>query len=53
MEEYGVNGDYGKEIILDLHECDPSTFTRESIGKYFKYLCLIIDMEACDLHWWD
>ena len=44
---------YGKELILDLHDCDPSTFTRESIEEYFKRLCEKIDMERCDLHYWD
>lgn len=44
---------YGKELILDLHNCDPSTFTRESIENYFKELCKLIDMVRCDLHWWD
>jgi len=45
--------DYGKEIIMDLHECDPDTFTRESITNYFETLCDLIDMERCDLHFWD
>lgn len=44
---------YGKELILDLHNCDPDTFTRESIEEYFKQLCVLIDMERCDLHFWD
>lgn len=44
---------YGKELILDLHECDPATFTRKSIQGYFEELCELIDMEACDLHFWD
>ena len=44
---------YGKELILDLHECDPTTFTRECITLYFAQLCKLIDMEACDLHFWD
>ena len=44
---------YGKELILDLSECDVSTFTRESIGEYFDKLCLLIDMEAQDRHFWD
>lgn len=44
---------YGKELILDLHNCDPSTFNRESIEGYFKALCEKIDMERCDLHFWD
>ncbi len=44
---------YGKELILDIHNCDPGTFTRESIEKYFIELCDLIDMERCDLHFWD
>ncbi len=44
---------YGKELILDLSECDISTFTRKSIGEYFDKLCLLIDMEAQDRHFWD
>ena len=44
---------YGKELILDLHECDPSTFTRRSIRKFFKELCELIDMEKEKLVWWD
>lgn len=44
---------YGKELLLDLHNCDPSTFTRESIEKYFIELCDLIDMERCELFWWD
>lgn len=44
---------YGKEIVLDLHGCDPSTFTRAALTDYFRQLCDLIDMEACDLHFWD
>lgn len=44
---------YGKELILDLAECDSSTFTRESIGNYFDELCELIDMEPEDRHFWD
>ena len=44
---------YGKELILDLHECDPQTFTRDSIEDYFEELCDLIDMERCELYWWD
>jgi len=44
---------YGKEVILDMHECDSSRFTRESIEGYFKELCDLIDMERCELYWWD
>ena len=44
---------YGKELILDIHECDPRSFTRESIEQYFKELCDLINMERCELYWWD
>ena len=44
---------YGIELILDLHGCDASTFTRESIQKYFERLCILIDMKREELHFWD
>ena len=44
---------YGIELILDLHGCDPSTFTRDSISAYFEELCVLIDMQREDLHVWD
>lgn len=44
---------YGKEIILDLHECDPATFTRASIKEFFQRLCRILDMTPEKLVWWD
>jgi len=45
--------DYGKELILDLHDCDASRFTRREIGDYFKRVCSLIDMERGKLCWWD
>jgi len=44
---------YGIELILDLHECNPAKFTRESITAYFEELCVLIDMKREDLHFWD
>jgi len=44
---------YGKELIIDLHSCDPSTFTRKSIKKYFTLICDKIDMKPEKLCWWD
>ena len=43
----------GLELLLDLHGCDTSQFTRVSIKEYFTKLCDLIDMERCDLHFWD
>lgn len=44
---------YGYELILDLHNCDISTFNRDSLRKYFKNLCYEIKMTRCTLHFWD
>ena len=44
---------YGKELILDIHECDSSTFTRKSIRNFLKELCDLIEMERCKLIFWD
>ncbi len=48
-----LSGRYGVELILDLHGCDESKFTRESISKYFEHLCDLIDMKREALHFWD
>ena len=44
---------YGFELILDLHDCDVSKFNRSSLERYFEKLCKKIDMERCELHFWD
>ena len=44
---------YGVELIIDIHNCNPSTFTRKSIREYFKFLCDKIDMKPEKLCWWD
>jgi S-adenosylmethionine/arginine decarboxylase-like enzyme len=44
---------YGVELILDLHGCNSSKFTRESISGYFEGLCELIDMKREALHFWD
>ncbi len=44
---------YGFELILDLHDCDVSTFNRKSLEGYFEKLCEAIDMQREDLHFWD
>ncbi len=36
-----------------MHHCNPKKFTRKIIKKYFVELCDLIDMQRCDLHWWD
>ena len=44
---------YGLELILDLHDCDTRTFKRADIERYCEELCESIDMERCDLYFWD
>ncbi len=44
---------YGFELILDVHDCDPSTFTRSHLDTYFTELCELIEMEKCEVHFWD
>jgi len=45
--------DYGKELIIDLHYCNPAQFTRACIKDYFSKVCILINMERCKLCWWD
>ena len=47
------NSPYGYELIMDLHDCDASTFNRKSLRAYFKKLCEAIDMQRCKLCFWD
>ncbi len=44
---------YGKELILDLHDCNSNLFNRNDIRKYFNKVCDLIQMEKCKLCWWD
>ena len=44
---------YGLELILDLHECNSARFNRGDITTFCRELCELIDMERCDLHFWD
>ena len=49
-----ADGDaYGQELILDMHDCDSAKFTREKIDGFCERLCEFIDMERCDIHYWD
>ena len=53
METTVQTDHYGLELILDLHDCDSSRFTRRCIERFCSELCELIDMEPCDLHFWD
>jgi len=43
---------YGWELIMDLKNCDVSTFTEEGIESFCKELCKVVDMKAQDFHIW-
>lgn len=45
--------DYGMELILDLHGCQPSAFTRGSVATWFSSVCEMTGMEAREQHWWE
>lgn len=44
---------YGFELIMDLHDCNVSTFSKESLEEYLVKLCKAIDMQRCKLYFWD
>ena len=43
---------YGKELILDLHNCDSSKFNEVDLTKFFAELCDLIGMSAEQLNFW-
>ena len=44
---------YGFELVLDLHGCEAELFNRDHIDKFFTDLCELIEMEKCEVHFWD
>ena len=50
---YNNRKKYGFELILDLHDCDVSTFNRSRLKDFFEKLCDEIKMQRCELHFWD
>ena len=44
---------YGKELIIDLHNCETRYFNRNGIAVYFEELCELIKMDPCKLIFWD
>ena len=49
----GSKKPYGFELIIDLHDCDVSTFNRKSLDAYFAKLCKAIKMKKCERYFWD
>ncbi|MHA1941967.1 MAG: S-adenosylmethionine decarboxylase family protein [Candidatus Hodarchaeales archaeon] len=44
---------FGKELIIDLHNCENIPCNRKFLKRYCKKLCRLIDMKREDLHFWD
>ncbi len=44
---------YGKELIIDLYDCDIGKFNRKDLKEYFYAICEEIDMIPCKLTFWD
>lgn len=47
-----MNIPYGYELIVDLHNCNPTLFTQESIKRFCVGLCDLIEMKREDFHVW-
>src|SRR4051812_37051537 len=46
----GLRANYGVELVLDLHGCDPSLFNRRGLRKFYRELCDLIGMQLCKIH---
>ncbi len=44
---------YGKELVMDLHNCNFDKFNRKELKKFFVSLCKEINMVRAPLHFWD
>ena len=44
---------YGKELILDIHDCDPKALNLGTVQKFMSALCRAIDMEPVKLYYWE
>jgi len=45
--------EYGKELILDLHQCACGKLNRKDIEAFMVKLCQLIDMQRGELYFWD
>lgn len=48
-----IMDDYGKELIVDIHNCGISKFNRRDLAEFFGELCDLIDMRRGPLYFWD
>ncbi len=52
MKQFDMKN-YGKELILDIHDCYENRFNRKDIARYFDELVELIDMKPMKRTWWD
>ena len=43
---------YGKELILDLHDCNLELFNEKDLTRFFVELCDLIGMQREQLNFW-
>ena len=43
----------GKELILDLHNCNLKDFNKDRVEKFTQDLCDFIDMTSVEIHTWE
>lgn len=48
-----MSKEYGFELIMDLHGCESQLFNRDYIDKFFTDLCDLIEMQKCEVYFWD
>jgi len=46
-------GALGKELILDLFECEFFMLQKQALDEFFVQLCNLIDMERTKLFYWE
>lgn len=44
---------YGKELILDLENCNPEKFNRKEFRNFYDELCELLGVEKGPVHFWD
>jgi S-adenosylmethionine/arginine decarboxylase-like enzyme len=47
------NGNYGKEVVIDLHSCSIENMTKDGMLEFCDELCKMIDMEKISIHIWE
>lgn len=44
---------YGRELIIDVHDCTAAPFSRANITTFCDALCKALHMEKGDMYFWD